>query len=84
MSCLSLFSESWPYASSEKTERILKRNYAKIAAVSGFLGFLAVLLGIVLSQPLDESTRYFFITIILILGVFAYFEYIKEYKTATK
>ena len=46
----------------------------------GFLAFLAILFGIVLSQPLDEPTRYFFVTVILILGVFGYFEYIKEYK----
>ena len=57
-----------------------KRNYTKIGAGFGAAGLLVAMLGITTATISDPPTRYFYFTLILLLGMFIYFEWFKDYK----
>jgi phosphatidylglycerophosphate synthase len=57
-----------------------KKNWGKLAAMLTFLGIIvAMLFGIYAIPNIDNSLRYFAITLVLLFAIFVYFEFLKEY-----
>ncbi|MGA2573271.1 MAG: hypothetical protein ABSF36_03555 [Candidatus Methanomethylicaceae archaeon] len=65
---------------SEKPET-LEKNWTKIGVMIALLSFIvATILGVAALSNFDISLKYFTINIVLLFGVFVYFEYLKDYR----
>ena len=58
---------------------MIRRNYAKIGAGFGAAAVLVALFALATTEISDLPTRYFYLDLILLLGVVVYFEFFKDY-----
>jgi hypothetical protein len=56
-----------------------RQNWEKIGATIGFLGLLVGLFFSINQLVLNDTQRYFGFTLVLLLAIFGYFNWFKEY-----
>jgi TRAP-type C4-dicarboxylate transport system permease small subunit len=59
-----------------------KKNWTKLGAMIGFVALIIMMLfSIYAITGIDMSLKYFALTIVLLLAMFIYFEFLKEYQS---
>ena len=62
-----------------------KKNWAKLGTMIAFVALIVSMLFSIYSiTELDLALKYFAYTVVLLLALFIYFEFLKEYPTARK
>ncbi len=60
-----------------------KKNWTKLGAMIGFVALIVMMLfSIYAITGIDMALKYFALTIVLLLALFVYFEFLKEYPTS--